>query len=165
MDKLYGTIKSDLIDNELETKVPIDPVLEPLISDVPIDLYAAITSRLPDLDITTPITEDEAKTYAPVINRLYTQIVPEKPTILAEERIFVYVPKVSKDNAGIANFSSIQFDIINGKVYIKPSYLAQFLGLEPVLNDLLSGKIPMFDTLEDAENSDLANGAYAFIKI
>jgi len=55
-------------------------------------------------------------------NKLYTQIVPEKPSILAEERVFVYVPKVTSNAAGIAKFLPEQFTVINGQVSIKLIY-------------------------------------------
>lgn len=56
-------------------------------------LYSSIKTELvdPEVEITQPEVEQYAQSSP---NKVYTQIVPEKPNILAEERIFVYVPKV-----------------------------------------------------------------------
>ena len=43
-------------------------------------------------------------------------IVPEKPRILSEERVYVYVPRATNDTAGIASYESTDFLVNNGKV-------------------------------------------------
>jgi hypothetical protein len=128
MSKLYTTIKTDLVDPELEAKVDVDIKTEPIFVDIPNDLYAAISTNTPEANTSIEATSPEVRQFAySVPNRLYQQIVPEKPSILAEERIFVYVPKASYDNAGIAKFAIEQFNIIDGRVTIKQSYLSQML--------------------------------------
>jgi len=73
----------------------------------------------------TPVdTENDA--FA-IPQRVYSLIVPEKPAILAEERIFVYVPKVAYDVAGIAKFAPTQFNILNGQVSLNQSYFAEMI--------------------------------------
>lgn len=43
-------------------------------------------------------------------------IVPEKPRILSEERVYVYVPQATNDTAGVASYDSTDFLVNNGKV-------------------------------------------------
>jgi hypothetical protein len=85
-------------------------------------LYSYINSNL--TNEATLEEEGQAQTVVSATpHRLYTLLVPEKPAILAEERIFVYVPKVSYDHAGIAKFAAEHFNIVNGTVSIKPEVL------------------------------------------
>jgi len=137
MSKLYATINTELIDPDLEAKIDLDIKTEPTFVDIPTDLYAAIVSNVPDTNAEVT-TEIEGKQFAySVLNRLYTQIIPEKPSILAEERIFVYVPKVAYGSAGIAKFATGQFNVINGEVSLKPSYLAEMLASNLIKPELI----------------------------
>ncbi len=70
-------------------------------------------------------------------NQLYTQITPEKSAALAEERIFVYMPKVTMNNAGIAKFVPSQFTIINGEVSVHPQYI-EYLRSTLASSDILA---------------------------
>lgn len=50
-------------------------------------------------------------------NNLFQQIVtPEKPKILADERVYVYVPTATNSDAGIASFKNKDFNIKDGRV-------------------------------------------------
>ena len=46
-------------------------------------------------------------------------ITPDKPRVLAEEQIYVYVPMATSTNAGIASYNRDQFDIIGSEVSLK----------------------------------------------
>ena len=46
-------------------------------------------------------------------------ITPDKPRVLAEEQIYVYVPMATSTNAGIASYNKDQFDIIGSEVSLK----------------------------------------------
>ena len=46
-------------------------------------------------------------------------VVPQKPNILAQERISVYMPKASKNSPGIASFEDRDFNINNAHVTLK----------------------------------------------
>lgn len=122
-DKLYTSIKTELTDPALESKINIDTSAEPQLADVSTDLYAAISTTAPEAAAQSEATTEEQTFSQTVSNRLYTQIIPEKPSVLAEERIFVYVPKVTNNRAGIARFLTEQFNIVDGEVSIKSSYL------------------------------------------
>ena len=123
MSKLYQPITTDLVNPELETEAVTEPVNEPVTADVPKDLYAAITTTTPEAT-EDAVVEQEVSTYStPAKARLFTAIVPEKPNILAEERIFVYVPKAAYNVAGIAKFLTNQFNIVNGEVSLRTDYL------------------------------------------
>ena len=128
MNKLYGSIQTELINPDLEAQVDLEVQSEPVLAEVTTDIYAAISSSPPAATVENTTLSPEARQFAYVVpTRLYTQIVPEKPSILAEERIFVYVPKVAYSTAGIAKFESTQFNIIDGEVSLKQSYLAEVL--------------------------------------
>ncbi len=128
MSKLYSTIQTDLVDPELEAKINPEVVNEPVLQDVPTNLYAAITSNKTEASGEVDTTSPEAKTFSYSVSpRLYTQLVPEKPNILAEERIFVYVPKVAYNRPGIARFATNQFNIVDGQVSIKQSFLVNLI--------------------------------------
>lgn len=49
-------------------------------------------------------------------NIFQQSIVPNKPRILEQERVFVYVPKATKDAPGIASFNNRDFIVNNGHV-------------------------------------------------
>lgn len=49
-------------------------------------------------------------------NIFQTQVTPNKPKILSEERIFVYVPNATTSSKGIASFNPDQFSVIGGDV-------------------------------------------------
>lgn len=126
MSKLYAPLKSDLVDPELEANIAVDTPATPEMVPIPNDLYAAIISSFTKETAEAEVSSQETRQYAySVPNRLYSLIVPEKPSILAEERIFVYVPTVAYNSAGIAKFAREQFNIVDGEVSIKPSYLTQ----------------------------------------
>jgi len=127
MSKLYASINTSLVDPELEAKVDLEVNTEPTQVDVPKDLYAAISVTAP-ISVDAKAASTEGQTFAPVApNRLYTQVIPEKPAILAQERIFVYVPKVAPNIAGIAKFKSEHFIVSNGEVLLRQSYLTQLI--------------------------------------
>ena len=46
-------------------------------------------------------------------------ITPDKPRVLAEEQIYVYVPMATSTNAGIASYNKDQFDVIGSEVSLK----------------------------------------------
>lgn len=52
-------------------------------------------------------------------NIFQQQITPEKPKILSQERIYVYVPKATNNTAGIASFPDSDFNVKDGVVTIK----------------------------------------------
>jgi len=52
-------------------------------------------------------------------NIFQQQITPRKPRVLAQERIFVYVPKASNTTAGIASFEQRDFAVNNGQVTLR----------------------------------------------
>lgn len=87
--------------------------------------------------IKTDLVDPELEPVKSVPTKLYTLIVPEKPPILAEERIFVYVPKVTIEHAGIAKFSSEHFNIVEGEVSLKESYLSEWLATNLLNPDLI----------------------------
>jgi len=92
-------------------------------------LYTSINSSLPPTDdnsaYATPVLNEEGAHAVP--QRIYTSIVPEKPAVLAEERIFVYVPKVTFNSAGIAKFVPEQFNILNGEVSLNQNYFVEII--------------------------------------
>lgn len=49
-------------------------------------------------------------------NIFQQRVTPEKPRILRDERVFVYVPTASNDAPGIASFNSRDFGVNDGKV-------------------------------------------------
>ena len=46
-------------------------------------------------------------------------ITPDKPKVLAEEQIYVYVPMATSTNAGIASYNRDHFDVIGSEVSLK----------------------------------------------
>ena len=46
-------------------------------------------------------------------------ITPDKPRVLAEEQIYVYVPMATSTNAGIASYNRDHFDVIGSEVSLK----------------------------------------------
>ena len=52
-------------------------------------------------------------------NIFQEQIVADKPNILNEQRVSVYIPKAGYDTAGIASFNEDQFRMYKGKVNIR----------------------------------------------
>lgn len=138
MNKLYGSIQTDLIDQELETKIEPETTVEPTFQDIPENLYAAITSNIPEATVDVEAEVSESKTYSySVPHRLYTLLVPEKPAVLAEERIYVYVPKVSPGVAGIARFAQQQFNVLQGEVSLNQTYLAELLASHTIRPELI----------------------------
>ena len=136
MSKLYSTINNDLVDPTLETKVDVEPTTEPTVVNIPDKLYAAITNKLETAlaDINLEIIP---QTYIMPVNRLYTQITPERPLAMAEQKSYVYVPKVTRDSAGIAKFSTDQFNVIDGEVSIKFNYLTNLLSSNLITPDIV----------------------------
>ena len=55
--------------------------------------------------------------------QMYSQLTPEKPSVLAEERVFVYIPKATYNSYGIAKFLPTQFTIVNGEVQLNPHFI------------------------------------------
>ena len=53
------------------------------------------------------------------INNMQQVVVPQKPKVIANERIFVYMPDASKDSKGIATYDERDFNVSNGKVSLK----------------------------------------------
>jgi len=154
MSKLYAAIQTELVNPELETKIDIDVQAEPVFNDLPDNLYAAIVSNQPES--TNLVVNANAEQFAYVVpHRLYSLIVPEKPAIIAEERIFVYVPKVTYHHAGIAKFEPAHFNIIDGKVSLK----------NPSNGGQGSSNLLVFDSLEIANAADLPEGTYAWIHV
>ena len=49
-------------------------------------------------------------------NIFQRNIVPEKPRILRDERVYVYVPKATNGSPGIASFKGEDFGVNDGKV-------------------------------------------------
>lgn len=87
-------------------------------------LYSAIVPSpvVNNTDITVEPANPNLVTVSPT---LYSSLVPEKPSILAEERIFVYVPKASYDNAGIAKFATDQFTILDTEVSLNSEFIQE----------------------------------------
>lgn len=111
------------------------------------NLYNRIKANLAEIKADTTITAEVLS--EPAVNQLYQQIVPIKPNILAEERIFVYVPKVTIDQAGIAKFSSDQFNIIGGQVFIQDEYL-----LNAILTQFMKATSIYVNKYEPTETED-----------
>jgi len=128
-------------------------------------LYTSINSNLQTTDenaaYATPVITDEGGAFA-VPQRIYTAIVPEKPAVLAEERIFVYVPKVTYDSAGIAKFAPTQFTILNGEVSLNQNYFVEMI--EAVAGELGGGG-KIFNSIAEANDSTIPNGMFVIIKI
>lgn len=58
-------------------------------------------------------------------NIFQKQVEAEVPKVLSEERIYVYVPKATNDQAGIATYNQTYFNVdSNGNVSIKPHVFA-----------------------------------------
>lgn len=53
------------------------------------------------------------------MNIFQKSITPDKPRVLAEEQIYVYVPMATSTNAGIASYNRDQFDVIGSEVSLK----------------------------------------------
>ena len=154
MNKLYTTIQSNLVDPELEAKVDVEVQIEPTFVDIPTNLYAAIETNLPELS-TNLVTEVQPTNFGIAhTNRLYTIIIPEKPNILAEERIFVYVPKVTYNSPGIAKFEPAHFFVIDGKV-----------SLRNVGTVGSGGAAPIFEDINSANDASVPDGSWAWIKV
>jgi hypothetical protein len=94
-----------------------------------------------------------------VSNTLYAAIVPEKPAVLAEERIFVYVPKVTPSTPGIAQFALNQFIIVNGQVFLRDTYIQSIAE-----SDSNSG-MTVYNSIEEAQAANILDGQYVLIKI
>lgn len=153
MDKLYSSIKTDLVDPELEAKVAPEGTAEPQFMDTPKDLYAAITIAQPE-NAEVEVTQQEVEQYAQSSpNKVYAEIIPEKPNILAEERIFVYVPKVGFNSPGIAKFAAEHFNIVGGEVSLKNSYLTNL-----IISSLL--KLNLILVVTELPSVGLANRIY-----
>ena len=56
-------------------------------------------------------------------NLIETAVIPEVPKVIPNEQLYVYVPVATKDVAGIVLFDENDFDIVNGKVFLKNTYL------------------------------------------
>lgn len=52
-------------------------------------------------------------------NMIQQVVVPQKPKVIAEERIFVYIPTASKNSKGIASYKEQDFNITNSEVSLK----------------------------------------------
>lgn len=62
-------------------------------------------------------------------------VIPQKPHILAEERVTVYMPKASKNSPGIASFEDRDFNINNAHVTLKwPEEMKVEQLADPLLN-------------------------------
>ena len=48
-------------------------------------------------------------------NIFQQRIVPVVPKVLSNERVYVYVPKATKDTPGIASFVERDFNVNDGK--------------------------------------------------
>ncbi len=141
MSKLYSTITTELIDTDLEAKIVEEPTVAQPTVEVPSKLYTAIETSTNEEEVEA-IVDDEKKTYSySAPNRLYTQLIPEKPAILANEHIFVYVPKVTRNTAGIAKYVLEQFNIVDGQVSLRDDYLTQ-----KIMSSLLQLEIIMVVT-------------------
>ena len=58
-------------------------------------------------------------------NILQSRLEPEKPKIISQERIYVYVPKATDNKAGIASYDTDYFRVNNeSQVTIKPNTFA-----------------------------------------
>ena len=60
-------------------------------------------------------------------NIIQQQIVPNKPKILTQERIYVYVPKATSTTPGIAAFRGRDFNVIESVVRFQRSIMISFL--------------------------------------
>ena len=52
-------------------------------------------------------------------NNIFETKTPIKPRVLAEERVYVYVPRATSTTAGIAAYDSKDFDLASGIVKLK----------------------------------------------
>lgn len=89
-------------------------------------IYSTIATSLPTISAEVNVATPEVQPIAQAEpTNLYAEIVPEKPSILAEERVFVYIPKVTSASLGIAKFTASQFNIVNGEVSLKPAFVEE----------------------------------------
>ena len=111
-------------------------------------IYSTIATSLPssaEVNIATP--EVQVGVQAEPTN-LYAEIVPEKPSILAEERIFVYIPKVAPGSLGIAKFMNSQFNVVDGEVSLKPDFVAELQQAAAEPSFIVSADEPTTDTTQ-----------------
>ena len=78
-------------------------------------------------------------------NMFQEQITPDKPKILQQERIFVYVPKATTTTRGIASFDDTDFRLNNGKVYFKKNDPRVVPSLIKILADPSQGGLEYTD--------------------
>ena len=87
-------------------------------------------------------------------NILQSRLEPEKPKIISQERIYVYVPKATQNRAGIASYDTDYFRVSNeGQVTIKPNTFALLDNLNSddfeIENEQISIKWPhAYDNVE-----------------
>lgn len=85
-------------------------------------------------------------------NFFQTNIVPDKPKVLENERVFVYVPKATGTNPGIAKFDNTDFNVSNGNVSLKWPMKMQIEQLSDPLNTLSRVKL-LDDEFEYTNNN------------
>lgn len=106
-------------------------------------------------------------------------VVPEVPRVLGKEELFVHIPEVSQNQKGIASYDNQQFNIVDGQVSVKPSYLESFLSeptesavssIDAIVNKLFS--VTTSSTLVSVSNLtklctglDYFIGLHNFIKV
>ena len=87
-------------------------------------------------------------------NILQSRLEPEKPKIISQERIYVYVPKATDNKAGIASYDTDYFRVNNeSQVTIKPNTFALLNNLNnndfKIENEQISIKWPhAYDNVE-----------------
>ncbi len=132
MSKLYNSINT----KNITTTAEAENIIKPQYVESVDNLYAAVQSQQNnEIDV---IIEDDGETTTSPINRLYTEIIPERPSVIAHERIFVYVPKVTKTTPGIAKYALEQFNIVNGEVSLNNKYLETLVMSKIIDLDLIN---------------------------
>lgn len=85
-------------------------------------------------------------------NIFQQQITPVKPKVLANERVFVYVPKATTGAVGIASYNSRDFSVNNGQVSLIWPMQTQIEQLSNPLTQISRVKL-LDDEFENTQNS------------
>lgn len=88
-------------------------------------------------------------------NIINTTVTPVKPKVLADERIFVYVPEATTSQKGIATYNQEHFNVTSGRVSIKKEGIIGLLPKDPLEDE--PSLVRLLDTeFEHADDEDLS---------
>ena len=85
-------------------------------------------------------------------NIFQQQITPVKPKVLANERVFVYVPKATTSAIGIASYNERDFSVNKGQVSLVWPMQTQIEQLSNPLTQISRVKL-LDDEFENTQNS------------